>query len=609
MLQSVGQSARLPKCGAIRWIAPLLPAIRRIALLFLVFFVIGCQERLHTACVNPDWGRAGRVGLSARSQPVALAVAPNGDWVALAWPTRPAADSERLHLLTLAAGGSILADLDLPPAVQRPQNLQLLVAPTNGSPTLSLLWQEAADGGFITRYLSLTPTGEIIGQPWTMLPADLAAGWYKAVYLPTGDLFLLLTTADGLATVSVDDDLVSIHSLNPQTDVINADFQVDGQGQLHLVWTERVSTTRREMRYAHLAAPNAEWGPSQLIAAFTITADGSNEIVAGPVLSLADSDLYASWIVERLTPGGAVRQLNLATWEESGETAVPQVVNLPLVFPPPTVPADLPLVVKHLARLPERVSLPAGLGSDLATAAGQGDATWLALSVQYATRSRQQFQPTLLYLDEGQVAGYQALSWTDRLSQHVVATADDQGHLYAAWQDIGREAGQYPVYLATTAPELQAAWTNLTWADYQAIGEELANRAVLGFTLLPIVALWLLVGYGWVFIVYWATGGNLRPGSRGWVLTIALLVYEGSKYLVTAQILTALPGLAYLSPLWATRLPYLAPVATLVVSSFLAWLVYFRRAGRDWSVMGGFTAVALVDFALSVAVYAMGYYE
>ncbi|MEW5988007.1 MAG: hypothetical protein AB1791_15350, partial [Chloroflexota bacterium] len=349
---------------------------RTIFQIVLLLALTGCQERVHTTSVNPDWGRAGRVGLSARSQPVALAVAPDGEWVALAWPTRPAAThSEYLHLLTLAADGSILADLDLPPATQGPQNVQLLVSPANDSLTLSLLWSEAAEGGFVTRLLALTPAGQpLTSRPWTVVGADLGAGWYKAAYLPTGDLFLLWTTAEGLATGWLDDDLLSIHYLNPQTDVINADFQIDRQGRIHLVWTERISTARREVRYARLDSPAAEWGESQVIGGLTMTADGSNEIVAGPILSLDEGFLYASWIVERLTPGGAVRQLNLVAWGAGGEMASPQVVNLPPAFTPPTAPADLPLPIRHLAHVPDRVSRPAGLGSDLATAAGQGGA-------------------------------------------------------------------------------------------------------------------------------------------------------------------------------------------------------------------------------------------
>jgi hypothetical protein len=231
----------------------------------------------------------------------------------------------------------------------------------------------------------------------------------------------------------------------------------------------------------------------------------------------------------------------------------------------------------------------------------------LASSALYATRNRQGFQPTLFYLREGEPRGYQALTWTDATSLHPAVAGDAEGRLYVAWADALGESFHYPIYLATTRITLRESWQSLTPTDYGVILGDFVNRVASGIILVPLTSMWLLLPLPWLLIVL-AYGHPQGRGARR-ALLVALFIYLGAKYLLTSQVLTYLPGLAYLPPAESWLWIHLTPLLTLLVSVTLGRLLARRMGDGEFSVMRAYLLVSLIDWVLSNVIYAIGYFE
>jgi hypothetical protein len=241
-----------------------------------------------------------------------------------------------------------------------------------------------------------------------------------------------------------------------------------------------------------------------------------------------------------------------------------------------------------------------------ATVQGQHPEVALVLTAMYATRSRQEYQPTVVYLKDGAPLGYQALTWTDFPSLNPTITSDARQHLYVAWVDVTGEAGAYPVYLASTAPALHAAWQRLTGDDYLVIALDLFNRIASSVALLPLTIIWFLLPFPWLMLMLSKGAMYGNPGRQ--VYWVAMVIYWGAKYVLTEQLLTHLPGLAYLPPAQGMFLSYLAPLALLAVSLVIGKGIAKLR-GEEFNVLETYLTTHTVDWLLATFVYAIGQFE
>ncbi len=569
-------------------------------LILATLLLTACGERARTPRVTSDWGRAGRVGVSSRSTPVGLLVSPDGERVVLAWPTRQDVDAQdQIHLLALDKGGAVVADQTLELSIDDLKQVQLLMG--DGG-ELHLLWSAGASASRTLWHAQLPALDSLSAAPLSpkaalISPPDVAIQWYKAALLSSGRLFILWLDADGQLSAQFIGQEPSTILLS---DVVGADFQLDEVGNVHLAWSVQESWSRLALHHALLDPDTLTLAAPQLATVVAMPRDVSVDAVDGPVIGLEAGDAYVLWT--QAFPGlqGVVEQMYIV---DAGGQTEPQLLRIPFGFPPSTTEASGYFAYRHLSGVPSGGS---GIQVNHApkTVSAPGDETVWAFSALYATRTRQEYQPTLLYLRDGEILGYQTPTWTDHPSVNPVVAADADHNLYLAWADATGESYRYPIYLASTAPEMQAAWERLTKDDYLAVIGDLGNRITSGIFMIPLTVVWLLLPLPWLFLML--TRGYMYGNRSRWVLLVALWLYWASKYALTFEVLTYLPGLVYLPQTLNAIAIYLAPALTLVISTGLVWIVLHRK---EFSVMTAYIPIALVDWILSNVMYAIGYFE
>jgi hypothetical protein len=587
-----------------------------LALGLIALLLAGCAPRIHTPRIDPAWGRASLVGASAHSNRVGLAVAADGQYVALAYAVRPPESSEDfLHLLLLDGRGDTLIDQDFEPSFVDVQGVQLLLATTG---ELHLYWLAGARSERALWHAQLPPTeapSVSILQPEQVSPAGVAARWYRAELLPDGRPLTLWSDADGCVQGRLGGGSASGCLM---TGIFGVDYQLDPFGVAHVVWTTQETASRLVLNHGLLTPGSWAFEDRRPVSLVIIPGGASPDAINGPVIGLGAGYDYVSWTQEVTGAFGTTQQQRyVAVPQVDQQGGVPTIRLLesrqvPLLgaFPPPAEPAHGYFPYQQLAYLGTGSQGGTSVSGAPAAVSGRGEESALVTSARYSTRSREGFQPTIIYFRDGAALGYQALTWTDRPSVNAVVAADGSNNLYVAWNDAVGESYHYPIYLATTAPALHAAWQRLTFSDILAIASDLINRIASGVFLVPLALIWLLVPFVWILAAVIVSHGELY-GNQGRVVLIgALWIYWLSKYLFTRQILTMLPSLAYLPPTVATLAIYLVPVFLLGFSCALAWLVYFRRITEDeFSTIKAYLITAGIDWLLSLSIYAIGYFE
>ncbi|MBN2004818.1 MAG: hypothetical protein JXA21_15780 [Anaerolineae bacterium] len=581
---------------------------KRLLYIGLILLVLtGCTERARTPRVLPEWGRAGRVGRTSHLAPVGLVVSPDGDRVVMAWPSQPEGMTEEyIHLLVLDGSGNVVAEQNLEPPITYLQGVQLLAGPDGA---LHIVWSAGRQAERSVWYASLPSLGSLGSAPLAALdayslstPEDTetdvrSVDWFKAALLPSGEVLVLWEEGRGhvFARLAGQSDAREILSGAQQIA-----FQSDAAGQVHIVWLTYEIVTELLIYRAMLDTESLTLSSSpQLVTTIDLPGRASPSTVDGLALSLDHTHVYLSWTQQQAL---LTMSLPLDAGAFPGEAHPFQAVTY---FPPPTMPATGYFAYQNLAMAGGRASGAATVRQAPATIAEQGDEAVMVLPVLFSTRTRQEFQPTVIYWRDGVPRGYQALTWTQEPSIHPSIAMDTQCNLYVAWVDLtGRD--HYPVYVASTA-ELHDAWQYLTWDDAGAMFVDYASRTASGLVLFPLVVMWFFFPLIWLFVML--SKGDTY-GARGLrILLVALLIYEASKYVLTQRVLTYVPMQAYLPPSLTDLLIYGIPVLTLLISFGLVGTITLYRAGKNFSVMRTYIFTTLLDAALSLMVYGIGYWE
>ena len=526
----------------------------------------------------------------------------------MAWPARAEDTSQdNLHLFILDADGKVTFDRNLEPPVTGLYDVQLLLGTDDD---VHLLWSAGEDD---TRALWYAYLGKVDPSPVAPLAAEpvslsgQSVAWYRAALLPNGDILVLWLDACGALSGQI------VGQGKPQpllSDVIGADFQIDATGTVHLVWSQQASTTQLAFYRAQLAADTFQLTPPILAATVFLAARAPVSSVEGPVLALDRHYAYLNWVQREDQPAQVVKRLHTVVWPLD-ETAEPKETE-PLAhnasFPPSTARTTGYFTYRHLATSSGNRGNALNVYHMPATLRAQETEAVLALPVQYATRTRVEYQPALVYVRDGAPLGYQALTWTDHTSVNPVVATDADHNLYVAWTDTTGAAFHYPIYLASTAPALRASWQHLTLADYATIAWDYVNRIASGVVLFPFVVVWFFMPMIWLFFQL-SRGGDVfgLPGQR--LVLSTLWLYWAAKYLLTFQILTYVPGLRYVTSETGIVLVFCVPLLTLAVGAIFGGLFTIRWTNKGFSVMRTFLAAAAVDALLSLGVYAIGYFE
>jgi hypothetical protein len=543
----------------------------------------------------------------------------------MTWTAKPAdQDKEYIHLFALDDRGQLVTDQNLEPPIKEPRQVQVFLGPEG---YVHLVWSAGSrDARALCYAMTVLPApgthrdlawGQRI-EPRRLSARDTSIRWYKA-HMDADGAMLILWTDDKnnlLGTRISTPNVEEAHDARILLrNVLDVDFQRDETGQVYLVWSVQASAKRLSLYKATLDPDTLRildpWEATTVV----LGRRSSVDTVGKPLLSLEDDESYMSWTQQLATLGTTVEQLYtfpmpLAEHPEVDETHM--VIGLPPVFPPSMTPAQGYFAYQALADLSsgsQRQKTLLGTTSvnhAPATVQGQHPEVVLVLTARYATRSRQEYQPTVVYLKDGNPLGYQVLTWTDFPSLNPTIVADAQQHLYVAWVDVTGQAGTYPIYLASTAPALHISWQRLTGDDYLAIALDMVNRVASGVALLPLTIIWFLLPFPWLMLVL--SKGAMYGNEGRQVYWVAMVIYWGAKYLLTEQILTYLPGLAYLPPTYGAFLAYATPSALLAIS-LLVGTGFTKLRRTEFNVLQTYLIVHAMDWLLSTAIYAIGRFE
>ncbi|MCB9421506.1 MAG: hypothetical protein H6667_17005 [Ardenticatenaceae bacterium] len=232
--------------------------------------------------------------------------------------------------------------------------------------------------------------------------------------------------------------------------------------------------------------------------------------------------------------------------------------------------------------------------------------------IQYEFR-KERGQVGVIYLQDGQVNGYQLLSFTPNASVMPTIINDSAGNLYLTWLERA-ESGGFQIYFASTALDLIEALSGITTGDFSRITRETGFGLLSGAVLSPIlVALWSLLP----MIVLYATSILRRgqPGKRIMAGTVISLLLAIAAYWLVK--LATIPGIRSYVPFSAwipgiatwLQLPLqiIVPISTTLIGLATAWYFTYRRNSE--SIMNFLFIFTAVDGLLTMAVYGFQFYN
>ncbi|MBN2390069.1 MAG: hypothetical protein JXR84_05075 [Anaerolineae bacterium] len=581
---------------------------RVIPLLLLTLLFTGCSERVRTVRVLPEWGRANLIGVASNATPLGLVATSDGDQVIMVWPTRAEnASQDYLHLFVLDADGDVVFDQNLEPAIPNLYEAQLLLEMEDD---VHLLWIAGERDARVVWYAHLgkvdpSRVASLAAEP--VSPSNQSVAWYKAALLPSGDILVLWLDMRGELSGQLIDRGIPQKLLS---DVIGVDFQIDAAGNVHLVWSQQESPTQVAFYQAQLAADSLQLASTFLATTVFLPARIQVSSIEGPMLALDRRYAYITWVQREDQPNRIVKSLHTVAWPLAGTTESYEMESLihNADFPPSTARVTGYFAYQHLAASSSSRGNSLNVYQLPTTIRTQEEEMVLALSVQYATRTRAEYQPTLVYMQDGELLGYQALTWTDHTSSSPVVTTDATHNLYAAWTDATGADFHYPIYLASTAPALRVSWQHMTLADYGTVAWDYINRIASGIVLFPLIVVWFFLPIAWLFFKL-ARGGDVFGLAGQRLLLSTLWLYWAAKYLLTFQILTYVPGLRYVTSNAGTVLIFCVPLLTLAFGVIVGGLLTIRWTNKGFSVMRTFLVSSTADALLSLAIYAVGYFE
>lgn len=577
----------------------------------LLLGVTGCVQSTHTALISADWSRGAWLGNSASADTPAMALSPGKDLLFLVWPAQAESESvETLRLVALdTASGVVASEQAMSTPSGHPRVPVLIPAGQDG---FHLLW---LDGLYTERaiyHTSLGPDGAPVGETSRISPSDLQVIDIQVALLPDGGLMVLWTSQPSASPFRLDLYLLRLDAegqpLSPSlllSDVLSADMAVDSQGTIHLAWLEQATIRRYLIRYAELQPDDTVISAPRDVAPVFLRDTQTGRDIHGPILALEQDGIYFTWVWA--TQGGERLAFVFA---EGGEIldSESQPVYLSPSFPPACTSVEGVSGLTCLASPLLDIMGSASVYQVSAAKPNQREQTVLALSLWERTRNRETLQPALAILDGGQLLGHTVAAWTSRPSVGVAAVADDAGNLYVGWVDA-TGADEHPVYLTTTSTAMRPALNRLTATDVLASLIDAGHRIVQGVIFVPWAAMWGVLPLVWLLIALRRSGGDPRGRTARWILLIAVGLHWAGKYLITHDLLSSLPRLAFTPPVLVPLLVYLTPVATVTLGMALTRILYIRRRPDELSPMLAYLFVALTDVIISISLYGLAFTE
>lgn len=605
------------------------PALVILALGIVLIMLAGCELRpAKTPRISKDWSPALRVGNASQHEPVAIVVEEDGSAVHLVWP-EAGRSGLAMHYLQLRDSRQPAVDQLMELGLFFPKSYSLFQGKEDMLHIFFLAAEGAQDNPRLYHAI-LDKAGRLIGQPVPISPlthhvkhyalSPDGAGGFLAVWEAGG-------TPAGIYLQSLDDRGAPVgDSCRLAADGKEPALAIEPKAGVHLAWISEPRPQERLLYYSWMEYPFA--GTPQAVE-LTRVYGGTGAIFTAPRLGFDDGHVYVYWSVEYRAgmeqgsastffvafPKGqpaaqqprtlslpdtealpyAAMRAQLGQWRETGKI---ERGGMPAEEAFPDISIVVPLSPEQggsqFVAYPAPVALPAEL-------------QLVFCSVMTEYRLKDELQPGVVILADGEVLGYQQVARTGNLSWNPSPARDGAGHLYLTWPDT-RGQGQYDVYIATTAPTLKEAIRRPSREDI------LLGALVFGWgmlagltTFLPfllvilVFPLALVVGYH-----IFGSQENLTERGPRIVLLVAGLLYYAGKLLIFSALLSFPPFRELLPESIRWMLDFGLP-ALILALALLALRQYIRRA-QPPRLFAGFFVFALTDALLTMMLYGPGFY-
>lgn len=563
-------------------------------LLALLWLLSGCAvsmpDRLWLNA--PGWDRGLNVGTTAAVDPVPIVL--DGDAQIVLFMLESAGQTARPRVLALNRAAETVWETRLDDTVvSRPDKPGLILH----NDRLHLFWLSSQR----LHTAVLDSAGNVVEQP-RLLSGETIVESYDVFAFPDGRLGVWYAgsrQSPGLYALDLDAEAAVL--LDPQG--MRPTVRVDAQGGLHAVWLHYPpGFDPPEFLYAYY--PDGQPLPGQETA-FLSPALSPTSVLEGPRMGLDSTRVYTFWTISiRTGPEAGAVDTFYVHFPYGAPDALQRASLVGAALP------DLPY-----APAPDGV-FQAGPRVDLSDQPLSPDTMDVAtvstavdeLAIAFTNPVQHQFrkiarQTATLFLRDGDVAGYQLLSYTVPASDVPFIAADDNLYLYVTWVERS-DTGGFVVYFASSAPDVRAALGRVTRQDVSQMLSETVFGMLAGLVLTPfVIFLWSVGG----FVVYFLTG-FLRRNENAVGTAVSLALTMAGYWAVK---LLSLPGLRSYVPFsaWIPRIPAWmqaplqigVPLAITLFAIWVAWHTIFRRGSR--SPLYFFLTFAAVDGALTMAVY------
>jgi len=554
--------------------------------------------------LSPDWSRGVMVGHTQSGDPAPVAVDNNGRL----YTFLATLDENEESFPTLLA-----LDRNIEPVWSETldQPLTLFDKPTlqwDGE-AVNMLWLSGKQ-----LYLAkFSPNGEVLLSP-TMLSGDAEVDDFVTAVSPENELTIWFSGARRtpiLYALPTGDPTGKPVLIDPTG--IRPSIQYDADGTLHAAWAHYPSGFgSSSYYYAAFDDPNAATHESERTRIFE-RSFGVSDILDGPKIAIDDELAYLFWTISvRTGPSAGAVSTEWMTFplgqpelrSEIGDLFAPISSELEYEYEPE---GGL-LAGVRVSETAVSNQRQTHVVQNLSLLPDQHDEVAIIFETRIQYQYRQlQDQAAIRFFKDGDVNGYQLLTFTSKPSQHPVLAADADQYLYTTWLQNEGESG-FDLYIASSAPDIQKNLLKLTSGDISKLSREMAFGLLSGVVLAPIIVLvWMILPLFALFIT-----SPLRKEERGLWTALGLIISIGlaiaafwvGKLAMLPEIREYVPFSVWISaiPMWLN--PILIVGVPLLIALFgllIAWNFTFRR--QNPSVMNFMLIYMAFDGTLTLAVY------
>lgn len=569
-----------------------------------LFLLSACQgQSTHRLWLKaPDWSRAQAVGGMGIPDPAPFAIDNDGNIYFLFVD----GDFEALQTRFTAQNshGEALWEHTFDEVWKRPNDPQLV---WDGD-VLHGFWINS--GALLTARLD--KNGDVLQEP-VIISGDIRVDSFSVASSGNGDLAVWFAADRREPGLYLADPYQSQEPLLIDEEGVFPSLRFDKNGKLHAVWAH-ASNSSPQVAFLYAAYDDGRFSPESGSIVREMSIPFTAEMV-GPTLGIDAENVYIYWVeIFRTGLEAGFTESRFITFSQS---APDQISEPQTTFIPSGHDLSYEPFAGESVHAGDRYSLASQPSSGLSVLQDispneiQEDelAVGFRAGIDYFWR-RSANQIGLVYLQDGRPTSYQLLSFTQQPSTDPTVVSDANDNLYVSWLESG-DVSRFDVYLASTSPDLKAAYNPLTFNDITELTAATVFGLLTGVLLAPVVAVLFLV----LPMIIVGLTSILRRGeqtlrSPGTIIsfTLAIIVYQVGKFAAFPGMSDYVPFSAWLPipSLLKVPLQIIVPLAIMIGAIFSAWHFTYRR--KTESPLYFMILFVAVDTLFTMAIYGVLFY-